>query len=161
MRKPAWTIADLKLGMRPLEERLTMHWLCEEGLLDITRQRFAAPVYRLTEAGRARVARAKTEAASERRAARLDEPTVFRDRLWSLLRIRQALTANEAAAVLIDAGDDVDRAERHARELLQHWHAVAPSAIAVSARKIAGRSRYVLLRDQVTPPTAHGIGGGR
>jgi hypothetical protein len=85
----------------------------------------------------------------------------FATRLWNLLRIRRALTADEAAALLADthAGDDNGMAlgRRQAGALLLSWSRQCPQAVRVDARRVDGMKRYALLRDiGATPPAPRG-----
>ncbi|MFE8644148.1 hypothetical protein ACFX58_03575 [Sphingomonas sp. NCPPB 2930] len=78
----------------------------------------------------------------------------FAQRLWSLLRIRRALTADDAASTLVDAGDDVARARRKAGELLLAWSRICPPPVQVSAKRVDGFKRYVLVVDLGLLPPA-------
>lgn len=79
--------------------------------------------------------------------------TPFAERLWRLLRIRRALTADEAASLLADAGDDVTEARRQAGALMLSWSRQCPKDVRVGARRVEGLKRYVLQRDVgATPP---------
>lgn len=71
----------------------------------------------------------------------------LRRRAWALLRIRQALTPDEAASVLADAGDDVDRMQIMLSKYLAQWAKARPDAVQVSARKVNRCKRYVLVKD--------------
>lgn len=75
-------------------------------------------------------------------------------RLWSLLRIRRALTADEAASVLADAGDDIAAARRQLGALLLAWSRRFPEGLQISKKRIGKFKRYVLLVDLGgTPPS--------
>lgn len=81
----------------------------------------------------------------------------FATRLWNLLRIRRALTADEAAALLLNDGaqadDDIALGRRQAGALLLSWSRQCPRAVRVDARRVDGMKRYALLRDiGATPP---------
>ncbi|QFZ82848.1 hypothetical protein GFK26_08790 [Variovorax paradoxus] len=77
----------------------------------------------------------------------------FADRLWRLLRIRRALTADEAASLLVDADDDVAEARRQAGALMLSWSRQRPKDVRIGARRVDGLKRYVLQRDVgATPP---------
>lgn len=86
-------------------------------------------------------------------------PGALRNRAWALLRIRKALTAQDAASVLADAGDDVTRMERVLGQYLIQWAKARPDAIEVSARKINRFKRYVLVKDIGNLPPKHVVGG--
>lgn len=85
----------------------------------------------------------------------------FAARLWSLLRIRKALTSDEAASLLVDAGDNVDRARKKAGALLLAWSRRCPQAVRVSARRMDGCKRYVLVTDVGPTPPDLGKGATR
>ncbi|MDD2711391.1 MAG: hypothetical protein PHU77_00585 [Simplicispira sp.] len=68
-------------------------------------------------------------------------------RLWSLLRIRKALTAPEAVGLLADAGDDMAAKLRSVRNYLHRWYRARPDAIQISARRVDSYQRYVLVQD--------------
>lgn len=100
-------------------------------------------------------------------AARRDNPAAFvpRDpqgvvdpfsqRLWSLLRIRRALTADEAACVLVDAGDDITGTRTKCGALFLAWSRLFPDSLQVAAKRVDGFKRYVLVEDLgATAPTA-------
>ncbi|KTT21885.1 hypothetical protein NS331_11010 [Pseudacidovorax intermedius] len=82
-----------------------------------------------------------------------DQVEPFAGRLWKLLCIRKVLTAEEAANLLVDAGQDVGRARTRASELLLAWSRQCPLAIQPSDRRIKGAKRYGLMVDLgPTPP---------
>ena len=74
-------------------------------------------------------------------------PDPFAARLWNLLHIRRALTADEAACVLVDAGDEVAGVRRRCSELLLAWSRRYPERLQLSARRVEGAKRYALLAD--------------
>lgn len=75
----------------------------------------------------------------------------FAVRLWALMRARQVLDSETAAATLVDAGDDVAKATETARTYLARW--ACAGALTVSARRLPrGVKRYVLVKDSPTPP---------
>lgn len=77
----------------------------------------------------------------------------FAERLWRLLRIRRALTADEAASLLADADDDVAETRRQAGALMLSWSRQRPKDVRIGARRVDGLKRYVLQRDVgATPP---------
>ena len=86
-------------------------------------------------------------------------PGALRNRAWALLRIRRTLTAQDAASVLADAGDDVARMERAIGKYLIQWEQARPDAIEVSARRINRFKRYVLVKDIGNLPPKHVVGG--
>ncbi len=76
-------------------------------------------------------------------------------RLWNLLRNRKHLTAEEAVATLADAGDETQRLLRSASGYLSAWQLAFPEHIQVSARRVNGFKRYVVVQDPgPTPPPA-------
>ncbi|KLN57640.1 hypothetical protein VPARA_11530 [Variovorax paradoxus] len=78
----------------------------------------------------------------------------FALRVWSLLRIRKALTADEAASLLSDAGDDIPATRSQIGALLLAWSRSAPKAVQISAKRVNGFKRYVLLIDLGSSPPA-------
>lgn len=81
----------------------------------------------------------------------------FATRLWRLLRTRRALTADEAAELLVDTNDDLAQARRRAGALLLTWSRQCPKAIRIGAKRVDGLKRYALQRDiGATPPAARG-----
>lgn len=105
-----------------------------------------------------RIANAQAEAATPPTDDTPAEPMAadgapFADRLWRLLRIRRALTADEAASLLADADDDVAEARRQAGALMLSWSRQRPKDVRIGARRVDGLKRYVLQRDVgATPP---------
>lgn len=75
-------------------------------------------------------------------------------RLWSLLRIRHALTADEAAASLTDAGEDIAAARTQFGAVLLAWSRRFPGELQVSKKRVNGFKRYVLLVDLGSTPPA-------
>nr|WP_315237681.1 hypothetical protein [uncultured Albidiferax sp.] len=71
----------------------------------------------------------------------------FAARLWALVRMRKTLTAQDAAELLTDAGNDVAKAKAQASTYLLTWSTAFPDALQVSAKRFGGFKRYVLLRD--------------
>ena len=100
---------------------------------------------------------ARSVATKEHNAQRA-HPGALRNRAWALLRIRQALTAQEAAGVLADAGDDVGGMERVLGKYLLQWEQARPDAIQVSARRINRFKRYVLVKDIGNLPPKEVVG---
>lgn len=106
-----------------------------------------------------RIANAQAEAAApppppdDTAAPMAGDGAPFAERLWRLLRIRRALTADEAASLLADAGDDVAEARRQAGALMLSWSRQRPKDVRIGARRVDGLKRYVLQRDVgATPP---------
>ena len=62
----------------------------------------------------------------------------FAERLWRLLRIRRALTADEAASLLADADDDMAEARRQAGALMLSWSRQRPKDVRIGARRVDG-----------------------
>jgi hypothetical protein len=119
----------------------------------------------LVAAKAAREARARDARAQGMRkvnAARPRATSSFSARLWSLLRMRTALSAADAAQTLVDAGGDVDVATRTASTYLRAWARAFPDAVKVSAKPEArGAYRFVLVRDLgPTPPTTKPVHEG-
>lgn len=101
---------------------------------------------------------AQTSAATtEGQAAQIRDTDPFATRLWNLLRIRRALTADEAAALLASDHGDIALDRRHAGALMLSWSRQCPQAVRVDARRVDGLKRYALLRDiGATPPALRG-----
>lgn len=79
--------------------------------------------------------------------------TTFAARLWALMRARQMLDTETAAATLVDAGNDVAKAAKTAQRYLARW--AKTGALAVSAQRMAnGCKRYVLVKDIGPVPPA-------
>ncbi|HSW16669.1 MAG TPA: hypothetical protein VLJ86_05545 [Ramlibacter sp.] len=72
----------------------------------------------------------------------------FAAKLWALLRLRQVLTAPEAAATLVDAGGNVAVATSTASKYLLLWTQLRPDAIQISGQKLkCNTNRFVLIKD--------------
>lgn len=127
-----------------MEENTTSEWFVAKALMALAQRRIEA------EQGEA----ASTQAAPD---AVIRDADPFADRLWNLLRIRRALTADEAAALLIGADDDFAQSRRQAGALMLSWSRQCPRAVRVDARRVDGLKRYALLRDiGATPPAPLG-----
>ncbi len=75
----------------------------------------------------------------------------FAARLWALMRARQMLDTESAAATLVDAGGDVATAAKTAQRYLARW--ASTGALAESKHRLPGGcKRYVLVQDSPTPP---------
>ena len=140
--------------------RQTFQALAAAGLLE----RIKRPRWQLTAAGLVAANEAKQSAASRGRAANLRKirceqprPNGLPVRLWALLRIRRALTSDEAACVLADAGDDIAAMRKGVARLLRAWQLLLPHAIQISSKRMGGFQRYVLVAelDQHPPLNAH------
>lgn len=106
---------------------------------------------------RAEAAQAETAAPTAAPDAVVRNADPFATRLWNLLRIRRALTADEAAALLAGADDDIALGRRQAGALMLSWSRQCPRAVRVDARRVDGLKRYALLRDiGATPPAPLG-----
>lgn len=106
---------------------------------------------------RAEAAQAETAAPTAAPDAVVRTADPFATRLWNLLRIRHALTADEAAALLAGAGDDIALGRRQAGALMLSWSRQRPRDVRVDARRVDGLKRYALLRDiGATPPAPRG-----
>lgn len=100
--------------------------------------------WRMTPAGWA-LARAVAQAWPGARVARAN---ALPARLWTLLRIRRQMSSEEAASVLLDAGArHYKEAQRRIAAYLRGWSQTVPHAVALARPGVAGRKRYVLLRD--------------
>lgn len=82
------------------------------------------------------------------------DPSALSTRLWALLRSKRAITSDEAASTLIDAGSrDYSAAQRQISNYLLAWTRLLPNAIKVSDRRVKGCKRYVMVTDGgVFPP---------
>jgi hypothetical protein len=112
---------------------------------------------------RAEAAQGQTSAPTAAPDAVVRHADPFATRLWNLLRIRRALTADEAAALLANASDtsnasdDIALSRRQAGALMLSWSRQCPQAVRVDARRVDGLKRYALLRDiGATPPAPRG-----
>lgn len=110
--------------------------------------------YAITPDGVAAAKAAQAEAARQARArgalamsASTRASSAFAARLWALLRMRQHLTAGDAAKLLTDAGDDFEQAKKRAATYLRTWAYANPKALQISAQRFDGFKRYVLLED--------------
>jgi hypothetical protein len=64
------------------------------------------------------------------------------------------MTADEAASSLADAGDDIAAVRSRIGALLLAWSRIFPEALQVSAKRVDGFKRYVLLNELgPTPPS--------
>ena len=109
-------------------------------------------ICRATMHAAARKANADTLVAHNRRQPK---GHTLRYRLWSLLRIRTALTSADAVSVLADAGDDTRTLQTRISRHLREWNIAFPDAVQLSAKRIDGHLRYVLCVDLgPTPPDA-------
>ena len=126
---------------------------------DTTPDWFVAKALMALANRRAEAAQAETAAPATAPDAQVREADPFATRLWNLLRIRRALTADEAAALLLaDAEADEDIAQgRQAGALMLSWSRQCPQAVRMDARRVDGLKRYALLRDiGATPPAPRG-----
>jgi hypothetical protein len=72
----------------------------------------------------------------------------FITRLWALLRMRVTLSSAEAAATLVDAGEDVRKAATTASKYMRSWARLYPDAVQISKlRESGGGMRFVLVKD--------------
>lgn len=72
----------------------------------------------------------------------------FITRLWALLRMRVTLSAAEAAATLVDAGEDVRKGAATASKYMRSWARLYPHAVQISKqREASGGMRFVLVKD--------------
>jgi hypothetical protein len=125
-------------------EDTTSEWFVAKALIALADRRFEAAQREETAPTAAPDAQVRTA-----------DP--FATRLWNLLRIRRALTADEAAALLLDADRDIAQDRRQAGALMLSWSRQCPQAVRVDARRVDGQKRYALLRDiGATPPTPRG-----
>lgn len=156
----AWCAA---FQQRPTGAQLALNHLSLTGMVRrIPRPVGAKPVrsgawtYMLTAEGAiaakaardARAREAMSQGCKNANAARHRATSSFVARLWALFRMRTTLTAAEAAATLLDAGEDVEIATRTASTYLRAWTRLYPHAIKVSAKQEArGAYRFVLVLD--------------
>ena len=123
---------------------------------DTTPDWFVAKALMALANRRAEAAQAETTAPD----AQVREADPFATRLWNLLRIRRALTADEAAALLLadaEADEDIAQGRRQAGALMLSWSRQCPQAVRMDARRVDGLKRYALLRDiGATPPAPRG-----
>ena len=76
-------------------------------------------------------------------------------RLWNLLRNRKQLTPEEAVTTLADAGNETRALQNSVSRYLRGWQTFMPEHIQVSARRVNGFKRYVVVKDLApTPPPA-------
>lgn len=82
------------------------------------------------------------------------DPNALSTRLWALLRLRRTLTSDEAACTLVDAGSREFRAaQKQLGGYLRAWAILVPDVVQVSAKRVGGCKRYVLVKDGgVHPP---------
>lgn len=110
-------------------------------------------ICRATQQAAARKANAETLVAHNRRQPK---GHTLRYRLWSLFRIRTALTSADAVSVLADAGEDTTTLQTRISRHLREWNAAYPDAVQISAKRIDGHLRYVLCVDLGPTPPAIG-----
>lgn len=127
---------------------------------DTTPDWFVAKALMALANRRAEAAQAETAAPATAPDAQVRDADPFATRLWNLLRIRRALTADEAAALLLadaEADEDIAQGRRQAGALMLSWSRQCPQAVRVDARRVDGLKRYALLRDiGATPPAPRG-----
>jgi len=124
---------------------------------DTTSEWFVAKALMALADRRAEAAQGETAAPETAPDAQVRDADPFATRLWNLLRIRRALTADEAAALLAGEGDDISQGRRQAGALMLSWSRQCPRAVRVEARRVDGLKRYALLRDiGATPPAPRG-----
>ncbi|MGP3505816.1 hypothetical protein FRC97_19155 [Paracidovorax citrulli] len=175
-RRPrAFTVAEL-VELTPTLETKTGHRACQ--LLQTAGMIQPAPpaagdtranqnpsrpaAWELTAAGREAARAAHLEATSKKRAEtmaainRRPRTDALPARLWTVLRARTTLTADEAAGVLGDAGADLRPLKKAIGKLLSAWHAVAPDLVKVGARRVGRAYQYVLVGSAGRfPPEVH------
>lgn len=125
---------DLPRGRKPLNGGLYWYAITLDGI----------------EAAKAAQATARSQKQAKTALAMSDSTrasSAFAARLWSLVRLRQQLTAIEAAELLTDAGDDIEIAKVRAASYLRTWAKTFPDALQVSAKRISRFKRYVLTKD--------------
>lgn len=79
--------------------------------------------------------------------------TSFVARLWALLRARGMLDSNSAAATLVDAGEDVEKAAKNAQRYFARWASVGGCEES-RLREANGCKRYVISKDAGPNPPA-------
>ena len=117
--------------------------------------------WRLTADGFEACRTAVQEAGTQSRVAALKASNKARvsstlyGRLWNLLRNRRQLTAEEAVTTLADAGEDTTSLQSSVARYLRGWKVALPGHIQVSARRVNGFKRFVVVKDlPPTPPPA-------
>ncbi|WP_454905906.1 hypothetical protein [Variovorax gossypii] len=127
---------------------------------DTTPEWFVAKALMALADRRAEAAQGETGAPAAATDAQVRDADPFATRLWNLLRIRRALTADEAAALLLtdaQADEDIALGRRQAGALMLSWSRQCPQAVRMDARRVDGLKRYALLRDiGATPPAPRG-----
>lgn len=127
---------------------------------DKTSEWFVATALMALADRRAEAAQGETAAPDTAPDAQVRDADPFATRLWNLLRIRRALTADEAAALLLtdaQADEDIALGRRQAGALMLSWSRQCPQAVRMDARRVDGMKRYTLLRDiGATPPAPRG-----
>lgn len=132
-------------------QRMENHKLVEPCELPITRTvAKLEPRWKLTPKGLG-TCRAILQA---KPGAALPDASALSSRLWALLRSRKTLTSEEAASTLIDAGSrDFAKAQYQISGYLRAWEQLVPDVVKVSARRVEGCKRYVMVKDGgVRPP---------
>jgi len=127
---------------------------------DTTPEWFVAKALMALADRRAEAAQGETGTPAAAPDAQVRDADPFATRLWNLLRIRRALTADEAAALLLtdaQADEDIALGRRQAGVLMLSWSRQCPQAVRMDARRVDGLKRYALLRDiGATPPAPRG-----
>lgn len=170
-----FTVAELLAWAPELGKDSTVRFACQtlqrSGLLERapdavpagSERRPANPsTWRLTHEGLAACRAAVQEAAQQARSAtvrannRQRIGSTLYGRLWNLLRNRKHLTSDEAVATLVDAGAATRRMQVRIAGFLSAWHAAFPEHIQLSARRVNGFKRYVVVKDPgpMPPPKA-------
>lgn len=166
-----FTVAELLAWAPDLRKGGTVRFACQtlqrSGLLERApdvapagSRRPAHPsTWCLTTDGLAACRAAVQEAAQQARSAtvrannRQHIGSTLYGRLWNLLRNRKHLTSDEAVATLVDAGAATRRMQVRIAGYLSAWHAAFPEHIQLSARRVNGFKRYVVVKDPgPTPP---------
>lgn len=165
---PTFTVADLLKWCPSLEKastaRLACRMLWTAGLAqkapavhscDNRNPRDPAR-WQLTEAGIEAARTAQAAAASEARSksmgnvnTRPPRTNTLACKVWTLLRTRRAITSQEAADILGDAGTDNKALRKQIHNYLSAWATLAPQTIQVGEKRIGGRYvRYVLVQTE-------------
>lgn len=80
-------------------------------------------------------------------------------RLWACFRIRQTLTAEEAAKLLVDAGEPFEQTRSTVQMYLRRWAQHCPDAVKVAVKRVNGSKRYVMVKDMGANPPPVGLKG--
>ena len=176
---PTFTVADLLKWCPSLEKASTARLACRM-LWTAGLAKKAPPVntydnrnprdparWQLTDAGIEAARTAQAAAASEARSKSMRQvnttprTNTLAGKLWTLLRVRRAITSQEAAATLCDAGADATAMRKQINHYLAAWAFLAPDTVQVGERRVNGHLRYVLVSDKVGQHLPHELIGAQ